>query len=206
MSCWQEKSFLFSWKYQSGATRRGRDQCRTCSPGGIFDVLANSVSLRMMTRDEFRALCDEIMKLPPALLERVLLRTVKHGFDSMEGGPGPSERVNVEIAVMRTNAAPPATIFADVEPTPLIVYATATKRLVGEIDLAREHTPNPFRRITKLTDRGPLPRDQVGHPLFLANPYWLARPRVADGTSLGGPFRKHFVAYRTRRLSKQRAQ
>lgn len=101
------------------------------------------------------AFYDEIMKLPPVLLERALLCTVKHGFDNMEGGPGPSWRVNVEIAVMRKNAAPPATTLADAEPTPLIVYATATKRLVGEIDLALEKTPHPFRRITKLTDRGP---------------------------------------------------
>jgi hypothetical protein len=100
------------------------------------------------------AFYNEIIKLPAGVLERSLLRTVKYGFDSMEGGPGPSWRVNVEIAVMRTNIAPPTTTNAYSGSTPMIVYVNATQRLVGEVDLAFSNVPHPFRRTTKLTQCG----------------------------------------------------
>jgi len=101
------------------------------------------------------AFYSELMKLRADVLERALLRTVKYGFDSMEGGPGPSWCVNAEIVVRPTNIDPPLTTNGyTAGPRPLIVYASATERLVGEVDLALSDDPHPFRTITKLTKRG----------------------------------------------------
>jgi hypothetical protein len=97
----------------------------------------------------------ELMKLPAAVLDHTLLHTVKQGFDDMEGEPGASRRMTVEIVVRPTNVGPPVmTNGYTAGPRPLIVYANASERLVGEVDLALSDDPHPFRTITKLTERG----------------------------------------------------
>lgn len=73
----------------------------------------------------------------------------------MEQEPGASQRMTVEIAVRPTNVNPPVTTNGyTAGPRPLIVFANATERLVGEVDLALSENTHPFRTITKLTKRG----------------------------------------------------
>jgi hypothetical protein len=134
------------------------------------------------------AFYSELINLPADVLDRTLLHTVKHGFDNMEFQPGASRRMSVEIAVMPTNVDPPLTTNGyTAGPRPLIVYANATERLVGEIDLALSDAPRPFRRITKLTEHGARSAEPASPEVDTMERYW-AQEKIDPRMWLAGAY------------------
>jgi hypothetical protein len=134
------------------------------------------------------AFYSEIMRLPAAVLDRTLLHTVKHGFDNMEQQSATSQRMTVEIAVMPANVDPPTMTNAYASgPRPLVVYVNAAERLIGEVDLALSDDQHPFRRISKLTERGARNAESASPEVDAMERYW-AQEKIDPRMWLAGAY------------------